>query len=144
MAKRAKGAGRPRVPVEKLKLYGRYRADRHGDRGTLPKVPGEPAMPDDMSEWAVVHWECVVPDLVKMGIVTPVDSIALASMCEWWAVWKGLLSGEIKTRNLVASMAHASGHWLKFASRFGMTPSDRAGLPAPDKKDVDSAARFIG
>ena len=120
---------RPRTPTAKLKLHGTYNVTRHRGRKDEPQPEGKPVRPDDMPEDAQHHWDTVVSRLVKLGIATDNDSEALHEMCLWWAIMREL-HREDGNRNerWQYRLANATKVWRDYASRFGMTPADRAKL----------------
>ena len=136
---------RPRKPMAKLKLHGGYREDRHGNRQAEIAANGKPVMPRGLSKHAKSHWKSVVEDLIRMDIAKRIDTPALQSMCEWWAEWKMLQSGEAGIagykRLIQMSMCHKQ--WRDLASRFGLTPSDRAKLTVDNTEPNDPAAEFL-
>ena len=135
--------GLHKQPTAKLKLHGVFRKDRHGDRAMEPQPIGKVLRPREMSRDAIEHWKSIVPGLVKTGVATTADISALVQMCEWWAEWKRAKNQRIKDRPRVMSMSMAFHNWRDLASRFGMTPSDRANLTVTNKDKHDPAADFI-
>ena len=140
-------AGRPRKPTAELRLHGSLDHDkkRHVGRASEPQPTGEPTRPSDLAGWAKVHWEKNAEQLVRLGIAKQLDEDALASMCEWWAEWKQLQNGEAGETGYkrLIQMAMCHKQWRDLASRFGLTPSDRANLTVDDSKEHDPAAEFI-
>lgn len=138
--------GRNPTPTAKLKLYGGFdhNKKRYEKRMGEPTPEGYPEKPGGLSEWASVHWDCVVPELISTGIAKCLDTFALESMCEWWAEWKLLsLDKKIDAFKRITMMSCAHKQWRDLASRFGLTPADRAKLCVMEDKDFDPAAEFI-
>jgi P27 family predicted phage terminase small subunit len=95
---------------------------------------------------AAGKWDELVPHLQAMGVVTGVDTDALAAYCECFARWRKLMvlcartppvwkRGEtpdgqpIMVKNPVWSMVRdAETGMLRLAREFGFTPSARSGL----------------
>lgn len=133
--------GRPRTPTAILELQGDCTPSRHGYRGAEPKPEGEPKKPLGLPLAASDHWDEHIPRLVKMGVARSVDAPALEIMCRWWARMKELETQEPDYRNLTL-LAMCSKQWKDYASRFGMTPSDRAKLSTGSEEDHDPAAKY--
>lgn len=127
-------AGR-RKPTAELKLHGgKVYASRHGDRSREPQPSGRPMRPEGMSADATAHWELVVPSLVETGVATAQDTPALAAMCEFRAEYERAKRRQAKDRSRLLMMVAAHKEWINLASRFGLTPSDRARIVS-DRKD---------
>jgi P27 family predicted phage terminase small subunit len=110
---------------------------------------GEPVRPDWLEGLARDLWDSITPGLVATGVAKARDTVALIGMCEWWALYRRLmdaLSSEDVSPKLAPLAAQAGIAWDKFsqmASKFGMTPSDRAKLRVemPQKGGVQSRRR---
>ena len=137
-------AGRPRKPTSILKLEGAYHPSRHGDRSGEPVATGSPVKPKDMTPAASKHWDEVVGELIRMGIAKQIDQTALVQMCEWFSECKRLQKSKTKDYKNLTMWSCAHKQWRDLASRFGMTPSDRARLDVGESSNSDPAARFIG
>lgn len=136
-------AGRPRTPTAKLKLHGDYRSDRHGDRAAEPKPSGKPVKPAGMAKDAAAHWDAVVPGLVATGVATAADAPALAAMCQWHAEYLTAKRKTVKDRKRLMMMVSAHREWMQLASKFGLTPVDRARIQVGEAEESDPAAEFI-
>lgn len=137
--------GRPRKPVAAHLLDGTYREDRHGN-SFLPG--GEPTKPDWLSPEANELWDLIVPQL--SGIATAVDAAELAALCDWWALYRiaRRTLAEIsdrKSRSYYDAQILVGAAWKQFsaiASKFGLTPSDRARLQvSPPEEGIVAFAR---
>lgn len=118
---------RPRKPTAELKLHaGKVYASRHGDRSSEPQPTGRPVKPRAMTGAAAAHWAAVVPSLCDTGVATAQDTPALTRLCEFWAEYEAAKGMEIKDRKRLLMMVAAHKEWINLASRFGLTPSDRA------------------
>ena len=127
-------SGRRPTPTAILKTQGTFRKDRHGNRATEPQPGGYPVKPRGMAKAASRHWDRVVPGLAEIGVATVADGPALQRLCEWWAIFEDLRgNGPDGEPKRVAAMATAFKAWSDLASRFGMTPSDRAALRLPEQ-----------
>lgn len=127
-------AGR-RKPTAELKLHGEYYASRHGDRSREPQPTGMPKKPGTLKGEASKHWDVVVPSLVETGVATAQDAPALKRLCEFWGEYEAAKHRTPKDRVRLMMMVAAHKQWIDLASRFGLTPSDRARIVS-DRKDM--------
>lgn len=103
--------------------------------------------PDCLNSFAAEHWDCVVPKLAEMGVLHPIDSEALTALCQWWGEYRTLQessadgSGEAYKRSI--ALASCFKNWSNLASRFGLTPADRAKLVVAVRSENDPAAEFV-
>ena len=118
--------------MEQGKVY----SSRYGDRAGEPLAAGHPVKPDHLSVLASDHWNAVVPELVAMGVAKGVDAHALAAMCEQWALWRSV-------ENTPTQRGQALDRWLKIGGKFGMTPSDRAGLDVRPKSKASKLTDLL-
>jgi phage terminase small subunit len=126
------GRGRPRKPTSQHKLEGTFRADRH--EKNEPRPSGEPYKIGELGVHALVLWDRVVPELVRMKVATAIDSPELFAMCEWWGEYRDLQTNkEMDPYNRACAMAASYKQFRSIAARFGLTPADRA------KLDIDEA-----
>jgi phage terminase small subunit len=121
--------GRPRQPTETLKLHGKYRADRHGERNE-PEATGVPVKPDDMFPEASAYWDSII------GQVTwarQPDTVALRVMCEQYGLYRKALAlavvDPLDKEVRIAVLGYKAA-WETLAARFGLTPADRARVSA--------------
>ena len=122
-----------------------------------PAVPvGAPPMPDVLSADAMAEWERLVPALISLGLVSELDSMALATYCQATADWRRYqrlitqrnaasadeLGGDIQTFKTGAQQMHVLRQLANDAEKranaagaqFGMSPMSRRNLktaPAP-------------
>jgi phage terminase small subunit len=132
---RVKMAGRRR-PTADLKLHdGKVYASQYGDRSREPQPTGKPTCPRGLSPSAKSHWAVVVPSLIETGVATLQDQPALQRMCEFWGEYEAAKKGQSDRKRLMMMIA-AHRQWVDLASRFGLTPSDRARIVSDgtDKK----------
>lgn len=147
------GRGRPAKPNHLKVLAGTE--ERYINRDEA--IPSE-AHPSDtlvppvtLSDGAMDVWRRLAPDLHDKGVLTPWDTDVFALYCENVATWhecKALLGGEYTARGAAGGvikspywqiMRDAQADILRIASRFGLTPSDRASLKV-EKADKHIAA----
>lgn len=108
------------------------------------------------------EWARMSPWLEKMGMLSAADRAAFAQYCQAWARWQQaeveLMKAE-ETEGITFTTDkgyHAQSPWVgmaqkwfdkcaKSSARFGFSPSDRAGLIAPNvKDDVDDMEALLG
>ena len=112
------------------------------DAGRLPSAPRW------LSDEAKREWKRLAPRLHAVGLLTEVDGLALAMLCEAFAQYmaaktvvdsEGLLlvseKGNSYQHPAAGLMTQARGELLKWAREFGMTPSARTRIVV----DTDSA-----
>jgi P27 family predicted phage terminase small subunit len=120
----------------------------------LPQNEPQPTPIEDVPEappfvqgYARFEWERVAAELVRMNLLTVVDSATLAAYCIAYARWRTaeemllemarrdpILNGLLlKARNglpvnnpLIKLAAHAANDMVRYATEFGLTPSARA------------------
>lgn len=112
--------------------------------------PGCPAWLDEVAK---EEWVRIAPELDRMGTLTPVDSMLLASYCRAYSQWvkaemiveqEGLIvTGSTGNPILHPAARHAARllqELRKAAAEFGFSPASRARVDAPPKPDDESAA----
>lgn len=130
------------TPKAILQMRGSWRAKEVGEE---PKPqPGSPSPPSWLSREARAEWKRIVPALQSIGLLCTVDRAALAILCQSWADYReadrklkeeGLV---VKTKTasrpnpLLAVRDQAFHQWAKLAAQFGLSPSARARLKAPE------------
>ena len=123
-------SGRLRKTTQEHTRAGTYKPSRHGGRGDdLP--PEQPPKPADLSPDAAAFWDQVVAWLVEHGQCQRIDAFALEAMCRLWACARvSLIAAEADPLDKdirIAATSYAQ-RFESMASRFGMTPVDRARL----------------
>jgi P27 family predicted phage terminase small subunit len=131
-----------------------------GNRGKRPlnerePIPANkiPRKPPILRGKAATEWYKISNILFKLGILTDIDSTALAIYCQNWERWlnaeKALkIEGQvIKTKTgrkvvnpHISISNQASENMRKFLSEFGMTPASRTRVKVPIK--VPPTANF--
>ena len=138
--------GRPRIPSH-LKLV-------RGNPGRRPLPKNEPvyqagaAAPDWLSKRAAVHWPLISSQLDDAGVLTVIDTTALAMYCEAFATWhdaneKLILFGAvikgregIPTQSPYFRIANAAfAQMIRMLTEFGMTPSSRTKVVSAKKTE---------
>ncbi|WP_409186479.1 phage terminase small subunit P27 family [Amycolatopsis sp. VS8301801F10] len=140
--------GRPKKPTQLAVLHG-DRKDRINANTPKPsELTVEP--PSWLGEQAVEVWQHLAPDLKAKGVLTAWDCEAFAAWCDA-VVRRRHASKQVQTHGEVIELpvfnknGEQTGYRLgknpwqqildaadaqmqKYAARFGLTPSDRAGL----------------
>jgi phage terminase small subunit len=130
--------GDRRKPTAALKLHSDLRACHHGDRSREPQPTGKPVKPPTLTGAAGAHWNAVVPSLIETGVATAQDTPALTRLCEFWGEYERTRDSEPKDRKRLLMMVTAHRQWIDLASRFGLTPSDRARIVSDGKDKARS------
>ncbi len=135
--------GRPRIPTSKHRLAGTFRRDRHNH--SEPKPDGQPYKIAKLTGAALELWDQVVPELTRMKIATALDSAELFAMCKWWGEYRNLqLDTDLDSYKRMCAMAAAYKQFRTIASRFGLTPADRAGLDInADSQEANPFTAFV-
>ena len=133
--------GRKPKPSNLRRLQGN--AGRRALRENEPDPErGIPDPPMWLSSAALDHWREIAPELDALGVLTTVDGLALAMLCEAWADYRQAreilaLEGSTYTRMTAAGStsvvarpeaAISSDAWKRMKSmliEFGLTPSSR-------------------
>ena len=135
--------GRPKTPTAKLKVTGQYRTDRHGDREHEPRPEGSPQKPKRLKGEAAEFWDRTVPDLASVGIAKRVDSEQLARMSEWHASYVEALESDCDPYRRIVMKACCQKQFNAIASKFGLTPVDRAQLSVEPIRKDDPFEQFL-
>jgi phage terminase small subunit len=129
-----------RKPNEMHILDGTFRADRHGDPSEAVVAEGEPLPPAWLKGEALAFWSEVVPQVVQLRVARAIDAPELASLCEWWARTRKLSRkvdrlavGTPRYGTALRALVAAFATFDRLASRFGLTPGDRARLRVQEK-----------
>ena len=124
------GRGRPRKSAKLKLMEGSHVPCRDGDEDEIVLADGVPSPPYPLKGEALKHWNELVPRLTQMGVSSEVDSHSLALMCQAWASIRKLQPKVDKEPDGPARMPWLgfTKQWVELASRFGLTPSDRAKL----------------
>lgn len=124
----------------------------------MPDVPDKvPNAPRHLSKEAKKEWANMSKKLHRLGLLTNIDTTALALYCQAYGRWVEaelniqLLGATITTINGniiqsphvgMANMAMRDCH--KFLSDFGMTPSSRAKVTSAKKAEKSKFSGLIG
>ena len=120
---------------------------------TTKRTPPAPVyLPDD----AKAEWRRVAKELHGMGLLTRVDTDALAAYCQVFARWVEA-ERKLATDGMVTITSNGNpiqNPWLSIANRamtemrkwlieFGMTPSSRARVKVASTEEADPFAEFM-
>lgn len=113
-------------------------------------------MPAWLDGVAVEVWESLAPDLERQGVLTPWDVEAFAMACDAVATYRaaralvdaegltveGAKGGRVK-HPMLQVMRDSLTSFASLASRFGLTPSDRAKLSIGGDDEPKGAERLL-
>lgn len=144
------------TPTALKMLEGTYRDDRHG--GSVCAPPGAPLKPAWLGEIASRVWDERVEELMAVpGLLSPLDGPALATYCHAWQRFHDAQM-EIDANGSITCVSEKGGEYMhpavatqhkaieliaKIGAKFGMTPSDRAGLKPTGRTEQDELADLI-
>jgi P27 family predicted phage terminase small subunit len=151
-----KSPGRPKKPTRLKVLEG-----NPGNR-TLPKdevkpIPIAEKCPSWLHKYAKKEWKLLAPRLEALGLLTEVDTSAFASYCQSYARWRE--AEEFMTKHNNTIFKTPSGYlqqlphvaiaqkymalMLTSLSKFGLSPSDRAGLVVAKPNEKSNMSRLL-
>ncbi len=136
-------------------LEGTFREDRHSG---VTAPTGMPIKPQWLGEIASRVWDERINELSAVpGLLSPVDGPALATYCHAWQRFHDAQT-EIESNGAITCMSEKGGEYMhpavaiqhkameliaKIGAKFGMTPSDRAGLKATVETPDDKVAALL-
>jgi P27 family predicted phage terminase small subunit len=132
----------------KHKRDGTFRADRHAALVDDSDFNGDlPERPADLSADELAVWDHVV-ETTPEGVLRLIDESELIGLCFWYGEYRRAIAAmrgmRITAKAYYRTIQLAAIAWKHFAaaaSRFGMTPADRARLKiAPSKPKDDGDA----
>ena len=139
-------AGRPRKPRKVKERQGTLRASRDVEP-EAQIAPGIPECPETLSAGAKQEWRRVCSDLRDAGLLSKVDRCALAIYADNWSRWMEALevlkvsplvvetlNGSLIQNPHLGILNRAQDKCGKFLAKFGMSPADRASIPASATK----------
>ena len=140
--------GRNRKSNDLKIIEGTWREDRHGPAAGALLADSAPEMPKGMSKDAQECWRGLIDRLHSTGRVSSEDSRSFLGLCEWWAeyrkVRRSLSKMAVSHKYYFRTQQLASVAWKAFCmagAKFGLTPSDRAGMRVESKKPEGVKAR---
>lgn len=143
--------GRKPIPT-KIKLLRGNPGKR--DLNLSEPQPGGPAIcPDWLCSLAVEEWDRVSPELNRLGILTSVDTMSLASYCQAVAMLRraeaniserGMVLEDGKPNPSVGQANEAMRQIRSFASEFGLSPASRSRVKIdPQIDDLDEFLKVV-
>lgn len=151
--------GPPPQPTKLKLLKGNPGKRKLNEAEPEPEVKA-PSCPEWLTKAAKEEWDRVMPELLKLGLMSELDRAALAGYCQSYANWRQAQSrirrfgmtfttekGYEGVRPEVA-IAQRERHLMRqFAMEFGFTPSARSRVSttiAPGATKRDTEDRFFG
>ena len=114
-----------------------------------------PEPPEPLTGYALEEWNRITPILFRLGLISSVDSIALAMYCAAVKTWRKAeeeLDNETLTINtsnlnviqnpLIGIRNTAIEVARKLLTEFGMTPSSRASVTPIEKQKANPLSKF--
>ncbi len=149
--------GKP-VPTRLKILRGNPGHRPLNDQEPIPEKPSKvPRAPRHLRDAAKKEWRRIAPVLLDLGLLTEIDTVALAAYCEVYASWVDASTSLAKTGTIITSGGVVKANPLvnitsKFydqmramLAEFGMTPSSRSRVKVVNKKkEDDNLKKFIG
>ncbi len=127
-----------------------------------PRFPaGVPPCPKSVlaDPIAKAEWDRVVPELLRMRVLSEVHMAALGAYCNSFSEWQRAeeilrrggrtytnSNGTVCAHPAVSIVNQAKAQVRVWAAEFGMTPasSSRLGVSVPDDQESEKARRFFG
>ena len=142
--------GPPKTPTNVIKL--RNNPGKRPINEDEPKYDGDPVPSEQVlaDEIALKLWKTNTPELIDKGVITFQDSTAFSTYCLLCAMRDRLWE---KIHECGEELAIAKGYMKAFlatdvrcdrwSAKFGLSPSDRAGIKATPKEKLAGAKRFL-
>lgn len=141
--------GPPKTPSAVNELRGNPGHRPSNAEEPKPTVVASIAAPAWLKAEAREVWSELAPELKRLGLLTVIDVQVLAGACRWWAIYRkadrvlaarGLTARTPSNGRQAAPELAIADKAFKAAtdvfSRFGITPSDRTSLQAPQPKEA--------
>ena len=144
---------RPKKSAARARRDGSARThpERYRNDDPEPKISDNcPQPPEWLSELARKYWRQLSNICYEAGLLTEADTVAFAELCHCAArleetaailVQEGAVLTDGKGKQyrhpIAVERSQLQGTFLKLCNKFGLTPSDRNGLPVqkPEKPD---------
>lgn len=144
------------LPTAVKQLRGNPGKRQLNEREPRPAAERVPSAPRWMSPGAKGQWRKLAPRLHAAGLLTEVDALGLAMLCEaagQYVEWKEIVAregalavsdqGNVYQHPAVALMNRARADVLKWAVQFGMTPSARSRIALEKMEEEESLADIL-
>jgi P27 family predicted phage terminase small subunit len=153
--------GRPRLPVERKKLQGTFRADQENPDAPEPALlDTPPRCPSHLKGEARKEWRKLAQILIDLRVLSLGDLDALAAYCTHYQIW---IDAKAKVQEHGAVIANPKTGWFEispflkvaddassrmkqFMVEFGMTPASRSRVKAgkrPTMTEKDTDAQYF-
>ena len=140
-------SGKHPKPTAEHIAAGTYQRCRHGNRMDAAGPVGRPTKPRKLAKDAARLWDAVVDYLAGRGVVDVIDATELEMMCRLWGLTRAAMAAAEKDPADKDARIAATSYAARFeavASRFGMTPVDRARLTMKaETKPAEGKERFF-
>jgi P27 family predicted phage terminase small subunit len=146
--------GRPRTPTPAKILHGTFRRDRANRNEPQPEAPKELKAHEWLDNYGRDCWGAHVPELVRLGVLTSLDVLLFAGVCERWSTYRRAVDDSKKTlthrtkangtcsKPQVAIAKAAFDSFRQGLEQFGCSPATRAKVSATPPADDDPFAAF--
>ena len=142
--------GPPKIPTNVVKL--RNNPGKRPINEDEPKFDGEPVPTTKLlaDNDALAIWNAKSPELIDKGLLTFQDSTAFSAYCLLCAMrdrlWQKIQDyGEEKAikRGFMKAFLATDVRVDRWSAKFGLTPSDRAGIKAIPREKPQGTKRFL-
>ncbi len=139
--------GRRPKPATLHMRQGTYKPSEHR---VSPMADGAIQKPSDLGQWGNRLWDTSIAFILQAG-GGECDTEAVAGMCRWYNEYRRVHEKVRKTspthkdyRTLLYTAAKAWEKFMDGASRFGLTPADRAKLKHDVEETKGALDRLMG
>jgi len=142
--------GPPKTPTNIIKL--RNNPGKRPINENEPEYAGDPIPTAQVlaDKDALKLWNDKTPELIEKGVLTFQDSIAFSTYCLLAATWVRLWDhiqriGEQRAigKGLIKAWLAVDVRCDRWGAKFGLTPSDRAGIKATPKDRPQGIKEFL-
>jgi P27 family predicted phage terminase small subunit len=147
-------AGRKPLPTNLKVLKGTQRKGRTNKAEPRPEQEG-PSPPEHLSRYALMEGGRITPQLHALGLLSQLDRSTLAAYCQCYGRWKeaeeqlkttGFLirttNGNVVQNPLLGIANRALDLMNKYATMFGLSPSERSRIRVDDQGKVADASQW--
>lgn len=147
-------AGRKPLPTNLKVLKGTQRKGRTNKAEPRPEQE-VPSPPEHLSRYALMEWGRITPQLHALGLLSQLDRSTLAAYCQCYGRWKeaeeqlkttGFLirttNGNVVQNPLLGIANRALDLMNKYATMFGLSPSERSRIRVDDHGKVADASQW--
>lgn len=131
------------TPTTVLKKRGSWR----GDRAPEPEIEPLDSLtpPESLSDDAAEVWGQLAPSLSTAGLLTTADAPAFARYCDLLVAWRDQMARvhDDATPSAISALAKLDAMVRRAETAFGLTPSDRVGLPAKSDTSTPKGRFFV-